>query len=164
MEYATILEKLQEISAFDLYRLHTAIGIMLDDPNRIFQIKKRIQPGDQVEYFEASTHRAVKARVLNFQRSRVLVENLEDKRKFSIPYYALNADIAPQNSDSGIHKSDINTGQMLGFIDRDGQQRQGKVVEINNNTLTLETSQGVWRINFTQVFKLIEQPAAVNDS
>lgn len=164
MEYSKILEQLQQSSAFDLYRLHTAIGRMLDDPNRIFQIKKHIRTGDQVEYFEATEYRAVKARVISFQRSRVLVENQQDKRKFSIPYYALNTDniAAPQQASGVIGKNEVETGQILGFYDRDGQQHQGKVVEINNNTLTMETEQGVWRVNFSQIFKPIEQAAAAN--
>ena len=39
MDYSAIIQALQSASLFDLYRLQAAIGIQLEDPTRIEQLR-----------------------------------------------------------------------------------------------------------------------------
>ncbi len=86
MDYSALIQQLQAATGFDLYRLHTAIGRMLDDPERIAEVKRRVHPGDEVGYFDASQNRLVKARLLGFKRTRVVVRNIHDGQEWSLPY------------------------------------------------------------------------------
>ena len=155
MDYSKLLEHLQQSSAYDLYRLHSVLEHMLDDPNRIFRIKKAIHPGDIIEYYDCDAHREVKARVLSFQRSRLLVENLDDQKKFNIPYLAVNTatlDKTEHDRPNTPQRTNIQIGQMLAFNDSEGVQQSGEVIELGTHCATLETAQGIWRVNYAQLF------------
>jgi hypothetical protein len=44
MDYELIVSALQKASAFDLYRLQSAIGHLLDDPLLLNAIKRQLRP------------------------------------------------------------------------------------------------------------------------
>ncbi|MEM9161578.1 MAG: hypothetical protein AAGC54_00725 [Cyanobacteria bacterium P01_F01_bin.4] len=163
MNYSDIVQALDSATGFDLYRLSHAIRRMLDDPRRITEVKRRLHPGDQVEYFDASENRIVKARLLKFQRTRVLVENLEDKEEWSIPYYALNiygADTSITESvKEGLGRNEVSVGDRVGFFDRDGHERYGLVKRLNPKTVTLDCGGSKWRVAYSFLFKVVDLAA-----
>lgn len=160
MNYSDIVKALDSATGFDLYRLSNAIRRMLDDPGRITEVKRRLHPGDQVEYFDTSENRIVKARLLKFQRTRVLVENIEDKVEWNIPYYALNihgADTSiAENVKEGLGRNEVSVGDRVGFFDRDGNERYGQVKRLNQKTVTLDCGGSKWRVAYSFLFKVVD--------
>jgi hypothetical protein len=162
MNYSEIISALNQASGFDLFRLSAAIDLMLGDPKRIIEVKKSIQIGSQVEYFEASENRVVAARVLKFKRTRVIVENLEDNRRWSIPYYAINihnvdTSIVERRKKQGLDRTEVSVGQTVGFVDRNNIEQYGKVVRLNQKTVTMENETSGWRVPYSMLFAVHEQ-------
>jgi len=156
MEYSEILAHLQQSSAYDLYRLQHLLEHWLDDPNRIFRIKKALHPGDIIVYYDSAEDREVKARVLSFQRSRLLVENLHDQKKFNIPYIAVNTAALTANTSGGIDPKQLQIGHRVSFNDAEGVTHFGAVIELSSHSATLETEIGVWRVGYGQLLALTE--------
>ena len=143
--------------SFLLYRLRAAIDRMLDDPKRIREVKRHIHPGEEVEYFEPSENRIIQARLLKFQRTRVIVETLHDQKQWSIPYYALNIHRTDakieENTREGLGRNEVSVGDRVGFIDREGYERYGQVTRLNQRTVTLECENNTWRVAYELLFK-----------
>ena len=164
MDYTEIIKEIDNASGFDLYRLRAAIDRMLDDPKRIREVKRHIHPGEEVEYFEPSENRIIQARLLKFQRTRVIVETLQDQKQWSIPYYALNihrtdAEIK-ENAREGLGRNEVSVGDRVGFIDRDGNERYGKVIRLNQRTVTLECENNMWRVAYELLFEATDSEMA----
>ncbi len=157
MDYSEVINEIDQASGFDLYRLRAAIDRMLDDPKRIRDVKRHIHPGEEVEYFEPLENRIIKARLLKFHRTRVIVENLQDQKQWSIPYYALNIHRTDakieENAREGLGRNEVSVGDHVGFIDRGGYERNGKVIRLNQKTVTLECEKGMWRVAYELLFK-----------
>jgi len=162
MNYSEIISALENASGFDLFRLQSAIAMMLDDPKRIIEVKKAIQIGGAVEYFEPSENRVIPARVLKFQRTRVVVENLDDGKHWSIPYYAINihnvdTTIVERRKKQGLARTEISIGETVGFVDRENNEQYGKVVRLNTKTVTIESKTKGWRVPYSMLFKVHEE-------
>jgi len=159
MEYSKLLELLQQSSAYDLYRLQNVLERILDDPNRIFGIKKALHPGAIIEYYDSDENQEIKARVVSFQRTRLVVENLHDHKKFNIPYLAVNtATLTGIENDNVMPRSQLQLGQAVAFQDSEGQAQTGEVVELGPHSATLSSAQGVWRVNYSQISSIVEIP------
>ena len=59
MDYSKFMNELSNASLFDLYRLRVAISKELESPKRINKVKKRIQKGDVISYFEENENRLI---------------------------------------------------------------------------------------------------------
>lgn len=138
---------------------------MLDDPKRITEVKRRLHPGDAVEYLDPWKNRVVAAKLIKFQRTKVLVENLEDHEEWSSPYYALNIHGAnvtiTENVQEGLGRNEVAVGDQVGFFDRDGNERYGKVIRLNQKTVTLDCHGHKWRVAYSFLFKVIDLDAEV---
>ena len=51
INYSDILDQLKDASAFELYRLRSAIDVMMEEPNRCMQIMTTLGEGQKIEYF-----------------------------------------------------------------------------------------------------------------
>jgi hypothetical protein len=163
VNYSEIVRVLDRATGFDLYRLYVAIGRMLEDPKRVTEVKRRIHAGDEVEYFDVAENRIVQARVIKFQRTRVLVENLHDQERWSIPYYAINihgadASIA-EHVQEGLGRNEVAVGDVVGFFGRDGHERYGKIIRLNQKTVTLDCDDGKWRVSYKSLFRVVNLEA-----
>jgi hypothetical protein len=162
VNYSDIVKALNQATGFDLYRLYVAIGKMLDEPKRITEVKRRLHAGDQVEYLDASENRIVKARLIKFQRTRVLIENLDDKARWSIPYCALNIYGAEttitENVKEGLGRNEVSVGDYVGFFDREGKERYGQVTRLNQKTVSLDCGGSKWRVAYSFLFKVVDLP------
>ena len=163
MNYSEIVRAIDNATGFDLYRLYVAIGRMLDDPKRITEVKRRLHPGDEVEYFDQAENRIVRARLIKFQRTRVLVENLDDHAQWNIPYYALNIHqtdtTITEHVKEGLGRNEVSVGDHVGFFDRDGNERYGQVVRLNPKTVTLDCGESKWRVAYSFLFKVFDLEA-----
>jgi 16S rRNA U1498 N3-methylase RsmE len=160
VNYSDIIQAIARATSFDLYRLQSAIARLLDDPQRITEVRRRIHPGDDVEYFDASGNRVVQARLLKFQRTRVLVQNRDDQEEWSIPYCALNIHKAKttitETVKAGLGRNQVSVGDTVGFCDRDGRERYGQVTRLNQKTVTLDCGGQKWRVAYSLLFSVID--------
>jgi hypothetical protein len=65
---------------------------MLDDPKRMLFVKRNLRVGQEIEYFDSKQNAPVKARLLECNKTRVLVQNLADGKRWTLPYYWLNVE------------------------------------------------------------------------
>lgn len=161
MDYSTIVATLKEASLFDLYRLRVAINQLLDDPQRIDQIRSRLKPGQTITYFEPAENRLVEAIVIKLKRKRVLVENTDDQQRWIIPMYWVNLDEVNTDitlpSKKGLDRSQLKVGDIVGFQDNQNNDLSGKVIRLNQKTVTIRTDTGAkWRVGYAWLYPVID--------
>ncbi|MEM7793544.1 MAG: hypothetical protein AAF579_03710 [Cyanobacteria bacterium P01_C01_bin.118] len=160
MDYSAIVRAIDQCTGFDLYRLYVAIGKMLEDPKRITEVKRRLHAGDTVEYLDPVKNRIVTAKLIKFQRTKVVVKNLENQEEWIIPYYALNIYGAnttiTEDIKEGLGRNEVAVGDHVGFFDRDGNERYGNVIRLNQKTVTLDCNNQKWRVAYSFLFKVID--------
>ncbi|MEM7538167.1 MAG: hypothetical protein AAF639_38720 [Chloroflexota bacterium] len=165
MNYSQLTNALNQASAFDLFRLRAAITRMLDDPQRIAEAKKHLRIGDVIEYFDNDENRPIKARLTKLQRVKATVENLHDGKTWIIPIYMINihavdTEIVEERS-RGLGRNEVAIGDKIGFIgSRDRVERHGVVIRLNQKTVTLDCGDVQWRVPYSMLFKIVEQPEA----
>ncbi len=160
MDYTHILEELQKASLFDLYRLQAGIDKMLDQPERIDAVKRRLRPGMAITYFNQRENRLIPAMVEEVLRTRLAVRDKEGGRRWTILYCMVNID----GVDTDIHASRgevdrnrIKVGDVVGFYDRKQQEHYGRIVRLNPKTVTLHTQVGTkWRVAYSLLFKVVD--------
>lgn len=153
MDYSKILVALKQASLFDLYRLRVAIDHQLEAPQHITKIKRRLKIGQIISYFDDMENRLIEAKIIKFKRTRLLVENIHDKHQWSIPFYWINLDdvdtdiaASPQ---MGLEKSQLKVGDTVRFQDRQNNDVYGKIIRLNQKTVTLKTDANVqWRVAY----------------
>jgi len=162
MDYSKILNELDKASLFDLYRLRTAINKELDNPERIEKIKPWINTGDTIRYFVEEENRLVEADVLEIKRTRVLVRNKSDMKRWNVPFYMINledipVDIVRSGKTRGIDRHEVRIGDLVGFKDKANNNLRGKVININPKTVTVlvEPNQK-WRVSYSMLHPIID--------
>ncbi len=164
MDYNQLFQELQQASLFDLYRLKTAIDKMLDQPDKIAVIKRALRPGQEVTYFDYAENRLIAATVKELKRTRVLVRNRDDGKLWNIPYYMVNID----RVDTDIHahrgrltKAQLKIGDTVGYRDRLNRDQFGKIIRLNQKTVTLDLPSGdQWRIPYGLLFPVMDGESA----
>lgn len=160
VNFSEVVKALDTASAFDLYRLSVAIHRMLDDPKRILAIKRELRIGQEVEYFDSVNNAAVKARLLECNKTRVLVQNLADGKRWKLPYYWLNIEQTEtainSSTGAGLQRHEVGIGEVLGFITRENREMYGKVIKLNPKTVTLQCKTGNWKVPYSLLFRVID--------
>lgn len=155
-DVSDILRRCDELSAFRLFRLNAAIGQMLDDPDRIQQVRKVIQAGDEIEYFDPTRNRCVRAIVPKCKRTRLSATDLEDGKGWSIFYSSVNVNdediLHARASGPSMTRSEAAVGELVGFVDRQNCERIGTVEKLNPNTAGVECEDGT---NCQVAYKLL---------
>ena len=161
MDYSSIIESLRHASLFDLYRLNVAINQQLENPQRVDEIKRRLNPGQIIRYFDSVENRLVEARVVHLKRTQLLVENIHDQKRWLIPVYWVNLD--QKNTDitvsakKGLDKSQLKVGEIVGFLDRQNNDVHGEIVRLNQKTATIRTNVNTeWRVGYQWLYLIID--------
>ncbi len=160
MDYTQLLNELEQASLFDIYRLKAGMEKMLDQPDRINAIKRRIQPGMEITYFDENENRLIPAIVEDIKRTRLSVRNVGDGRRWTIPFYMVNLD----GVDTDIHthqnqvdRNKLKVGDLVGFHDNKQQEQYGEIVRLNPKTVTIHTKLGMkWRVAYSFLFKIMD--------
>jgi hypothetical protein len=162
VDYVALLQRLNEATLFDLWRLQAAISRMLEDPARLAAIRRQLHVGMVVRYFAASENRDLTAEIIKIKRSRVLVRHLQDGKHWDLPFYMLNL----QEVDTSIRtiakiqpvdRAQLRVGDRVGYMDRNHQERYGEVIRLNPKTATVQlTSGGIWRVPYALLFDVLE--------
>jgi hypothetical protein len=162
MDYADIIKAIETASTFDLYRLQVAIGHLLEEPQRLKAIKRRLKPGQEITYFDRDENRLVAARIIKLKQTRLLVERRDNQERWDIPFYWVNlenveTDPSPSPNQVGLAKSQVRVGDRVGFEARAGDLLYGEVIRLNRKTVTLEVEgEGQWRVAYSLLFPVIE--------
>ncbi len=161
MDYSKIIEELKQASLFDLYRLSVAINQQMENPRRISEIKKCLKPGQIISYFDDTENRLIEAKVIKLMRTRLLVENTDDQKRWEIPLYWVNLDEVNTDiitsSRMGLDKSQLRVGDMVGFQDRQNNDVHGEVIRLNQKTATIKTDANTeWRVGYEWLYLVID--------
>lgn len=160
MNYAAVLEALQQASGFELFRLRAAIDRALNDPTRINAIRRCVHRGQRVAYFDARDNRQYTGLVMEMRNNSVIVMDVERTVHLQLDYAALNLDgadtVIRERAAQGLGRQELAVGDHLGFHDRDGRQRHGTVVRLNDKTVTLDCDGHPWRVSYTLLHRLID--------
>ncbi|MBP9713913.1 MAG: hypothetical protein KBD60_09525 [Sterolibacterium sp.] len=160
MNYTEILSTLNQASAFDLYRLRAAIDQVLDQPGWMTAVRARLRTGITIEYFEPQANRAFKGQLLEMRRKQAVILNLETQKRWLISYSAINLDGTDveirEQPQQGLSRHAVAIGDIVGFIDREQQQRSGKILRLNDKTVSLQVGNQRWRVAYALLHRVVD--------
>ena len=160
MDFTRTLKELHQASAFDIYRLRAAIDRVLDQPDWIHAVQSRLRVGQNIEYFDTQTNRTHKGQVLEMRRKQAVVLDIDRQQRWLISYAAINLDGADveirEQPQQGLGRNSAAVGDVVGFVDKHHQQRSGKVVRLNDKTVTLLVDQQQWRVSYGLLHRVVD--------
>ena len=159
VNYDDLVAFLNHASLFEVYRLSVAINNELDDPKRVSAVINKFKEGDVIEYFEEKTQCMIKARVIKKALKYVSVQNIDDSRRWKIPYYMLKIDsreFAFEKKTHGLNRNSLKVGDVVGFT-RNTDEVIGRIQRLNPKTVSLMTADGHrWRVSYPCLYPVIE--------
>lgn len=160
MIFSDVINSLNEASAFELYRLRAAIDRVLDEPRWLQAVQSRLRVGQEVKYFDSQANALRRGQVLEMRRKQAVVLDLDDARRWIISYAAINLDGADvqirEHKQQGLGRNEIAVGEMVGFVDRDHQQRTGRVIRLNDKTVSLQCGNSQWRVAYQFLHRVVD--------
>ena len=163
MNFSDTIANLKSASAFDLYRLRAAIDRVLDQPGWMVAVQTRLRIGQTVDYFDPPTNRSHAGQILELRRKQAVVLDVATQKRWLISYAAINLDGADveirEQPPQGLGRNEIGIGDVVGFIDRNHQQRSGRIVRLNDKTVTLHCGQQQWRVSYGLLHRVLDSSA-----
>ena len=161
MDYSKILKDLDEATSFDLYRLVSALEDEMESVQRIKKVRSGLRIGQTITWFKKDTHKLVESKILKLNKTRCLVRNLVDEKKWNITYASINTEDEAvdinMNQKYGVKKSELRVGDLVTYVSRDNLQVFGTVVKLNPKTAGIKTVCGEeWRVPYSLMKKVIE--------
>lgn len=160
MNFSDTLAALKSASAFDLFRLRAAIDRVLDQPGWMFAVQARLRVGQQIEYFDPQANRSHRGQLLELRRKQAVVLDLATQRRWLISYAAINLDGADvqirERPTTGLGRNEVAVGDVVGFLDRDQHERSGRVVRLNDKTVTLLCGHQQWRVSYGLLHRVVD--------
>ena len=160
MNVQTVFQELETASDFELYRLNIAINKLLEDPERINTLRKKLVIGMQVEYFKSEVNKVVVCEILEIKRTRVTVKEIETEERWLLPFYCLNLDgIATTlvaNNQRGLSKAELHIGSTVGFVNSQNKQDYfGQVVKLNPKRAIILVGDEKWKVPYQMLFSIV---------
>ena len=163
MDYSATLASMNQASAFDLFRLRAAIDRVLDQPGWVDAVRAKLRVGQAVQYFDPQTNRAHQGQLLELRRKQAVVLDLESQKRWLISYAAINLEGADveirERPKRGMGRNEVAIGEIVGFVDREQNQRSGKIVRLNDKTVTLISNNQQWRVAYGLLHRVVESSA-----
>ncbi len=167
MNFSDVIKTLNQASAFDLYRMRAAIDRVIDDPKWLHAIQSRLKVGQEVSYFSVQTNALKRAKVLELRRKQAVLLNVDDAQSWIISYAAINLDGADvqirEHKPHGLGRNEVAIGETVGFLDRDQQQRTGKVIRLNDKTVSLQCGNSQWRVAYSLLHRVVDSDGLMHD-
>lgn len=161
MNFSALLEALNQASAFELYRLRVAIDRVLTDPKWTVAIRAQLHIGQEIEYFDPRANRLCPGQILEFRTKEVLVRQTDTKQLWWLAYPAINVnriDVSMrESSQQGLSRNEVAIGDTVGFLDHEHRQRSGKVIRLNDKTVTLHCDGQKWRVAYALLHRVLNQ-------
>nr|WP_295768058.1 hypothetical protein [Rhodoferax sp.] len=160
MNYTEIIKSLNNASAFDLYRMRSAIDRVLDEPRWLQSVQVRLKLGQEVQYFDSRANTLRRGRLLEMRRKQAVVQDSDDARRWLISYAAINLDGSDvqirENKTQGLGRNEVAVGDVVGFVDRDQNQRTGKIIRLNDKTVSLQCGAAQWRVAYAYLHRVVD--------
>jgi hypothetical protein len=94
-----------------------------------------------------------------------VVLDLDDAVRWVLSYAAINLDGIDvqirEQKPQGLGRNEVARGDVLGFVDREQQQRIGKVIRLNDKTVTLQCDKGQWRVGYSLLHRVVDVDGTV---
>jgi hypothetical protein len=160
MNIQPVFQDLQTASDFELFRLKTAIEKLLEDPERINALRKKLAVGMQIEYFNQEENRSILCELLEIKRTRATVREIETDKRRTLPFYYLNLEhIATElvaNNKRGMSKAELHIGLTVGFVNsQNNEDYIGQVVKLNPKRAVLLVDNQKWQVPYQILFPII---------
>lgn len=101
--------------------------------------------------------------MLELRRKQAVVLDLDTRKRWLISYAAINldgTDIAIREQPSqGLSRHAVAVGDVVGFLDRDGLQRSGRILRLNDKTVTLQVGPQHWRVAYALLHRVADSSA-----
>lgn len=163
MNFSDVLKALNQASAFELFRMRAAINRVLDQPQWVDAVRGRLRVGQVVEYFDSQANAACRARIIELRRKQALVLDIATQTRWLISYASINLDGADvqirEQVRRGLGRNEVAVGEVLGFLDREQRERSGKVVRLNDKTVTLLCGGLRWRVPYVLLHRVVDARA-----
>ena len=163
MDFSATLAALNNASAFDLFRLRAAIDRVMDQPGWVDAVRARLQVGQAIQYFDPQTNRLHQGKILELRRKQAVVLDVGTQKRWLISYAAINLDGADveirERPKQGLGRNEVAISDVVGFVDREQQQRSGKIVRLNDKTVTLNCGNQQWRVAYGLLHRVVESSA-----
>jgi hypothetical protein len=160
MNFSETIATFNNASAFDLYRLRAAIDRILDQPGWMAAVRSRLHMGQTINYFDPPTNRSHAGQIVELRRKQAVVLELATQKRWLISYAAINLDGADveirERPKQGLGRNEVTIGDIVGFVDREHQQRSGQVVRLNDKTVTLHCGQQQWRVSYRLLHRVVD--------
>ena len=160
MNFSEVIRTLNNASAFDLYRMRAAIDRVLDEPRWMQSVQVRLKVGQEVEYFDPQANALRNGTLLEMRRKQAVVLDRNDARRWLISYAAINLDGTDvhirENKPHGLGRNEVSLGDVVGFVDRDQNQRTGKIIRLNDKTVTLLCGSAQWRVAYAFLHRVVD--------
>ncbi len=160
MNIQLVFQEAQTASDFELFRLRSAIDKLLEDPERINALRKKMVVGMQLDYFNEEENRSIACELLDIKRTRATVREIETGKRWALPFCHLNLDhIATElvaNNKRGMSKAELHIGCTVGFVNsQNNQDYIGEVVKLNPKRAVLLVGNEKWQVPYQMLFSII---------
>ena len=160
MNFTEVLDALKRASGFELYRLRAGIDRMLDDPKWIMAIRKALRVGQVIEYFDEKDNRLCTGRILELRQKTVLILRMDTAQRWLMPYASINLGgidtTIRDKPNQGLGRQELAVGDNVGFHDRDQCQRIGRIIRLNDKTVTLVSDNQQWRVAYGLLHRIVD--------
>lgn len=164
MNFSETIATLNSASAFELYRLRAAIDRVLDQPGWMDAVRSRLRVGQPIQYFDPAANRSHQGQVLELRRKQAVVLDLVTQKRWLISYAAINLDGADveirEKPRQGLGRNEVAVGDVVGFMDRNHQQRSGQILRLNDKTVTLMCGRQQWRVAYGLLHRVVDGSAS----
>lgn len=154
MDFGALLDELEKVSLFDLWRLKAAIDRALEDPRKNEAIRARLSVGQDIRYFDAKGNREIAGRIVEIKRSRCLIQHEHDQKLWYIPFYMIHlegAELDSRRSRVGgkVRRDSIQVGDLVSYRSRQNLDVYGLVVKLNPKTAVVQLPDGErWKVSY----------------
>ena len=169
MNIQSVFQELQTASDFELSRLKAAIEKLLEDPERINALRKKMVIGMQLDYFDVEDNRAIPCELLEIRRTRATVRVIETGKTWTLPFHYLNLEhIVTElvaNNKRGLSKAELYIGLTVGFVhNQNNQDYIGKVVKLNPKRAVILVDNVQWQVPYQILFPIIHSELDSNST
>lgn len=160
MNFSEVISTLNNASAFELFRLRAAIDRVLDQSGWMDAVRSRLRVGQAIDYFDTIANRSQPGQILELRRKQALVLDIATQKRWLISYAAINLDGADveirEKPRQGLGRNEVAVGAVVGFVDRNLQQRSGRILRLNDKTVTVLCGQQQWRVAYALLHRVVD--------
>ena len=161
-DFNTILDQIELWSLFEVHRLRSALGKLVDDPSRNEAIKRQLKIGMRVSYFCSDKNTLVEAIIEEVRKTWASVINVEDGKKWNIKFYLINlqgidTNIAPKKHSGGLDRNSLKVGDRVGWHSKLGYDLYGVVEKLNPKKALVILGNGEqWTVSYSLLFLIMD--------